>query len=141
MFFIDIAVPRNIDPKVNQLENVYLYDIDHLQGIVTSNLKEREKEARRAEGIIQKEAEGFNRTLDHIELSPTIEQLSRKFDQIRQSEVEKALARSPGISDAQRESLEACTRAIVNKILHEPIIQVKDAPKYSEILRKLFKLE
>ncbi len=146
MFFIDIAVPRNIDPAVNQIESVYLYDIDHLQGVVEANLKEREKEARRAEAIIRQEAEAFSLTLSHIELFPTIEQLSKKFDQIRTAELQK-MSKSLDLTPAQREALEACTRAIVNKILHDPIIQMKaeeakeGGPKYSEILKKLFKLE
>jgi len=147
MFFIDIAVPRNVDPAVNQLENVYLYDIDHLQGVVEANMKEREKEARRAEGIIQNELEKFHEVLNHIELSPTIEQLSKKLDQIRKAEIDKMISKNPDLPAGQREALEACTRAIVNKILHDPIIQMKTeepkegSPKYSEILKKLFKLD
>jgi glutamyl-tRNA reductase len=147
MFFIDIAVPRNVDPAVNQIENVYLYDIDHLQGIVEANRKQRDKEAKRAEEIIEQEVKGFLSYLDQMELSPTIRELSKKFDLIRKLELEKYLSKRPEIPSREREALEACTRAMVNKILHEPIILMKTeeakdgAPKYSEILKKLFKLE
>jgi glutamyl-tRNA reductase len=147
MFFIDIAVPRNIDPSVNQIENVYLYDIDHLQGIVETNRQERVKEAKKAETIIAQEVSRFLTYLDQRELSPTIRQLSKKFDLIRRQELEKFLARHPDLTARDREGLEAATRAIVNKILHDPIILMKTeeaqdgGPKYSEILKKLFRLE
>lgn len=147
MFFIDISVPRNIDPAIDKIENVYLYDIDHLKGIVESNLKEREREARRAEAIIESEVKGFLSYVGQIDLSPTIEQLSKKFDSIRRRELEKYFGKTDSITPELRESMEGCTRAIVNKILHDPIILMKTeepqegSPKYSEILRKLFKLE
>ncbi len=147
MFLIDIAVPRNIDPEVGTLENVYLYDIDHLQGIVDSNRKERGKEAQKAEKIVEQEVPLFVNTLRQMELSPTIQQLSKKFDSIRKSELEKYLSKHPGLKSDDQEALEAMSKAIVNKILHEPIIlmkteEVRDGtPKYSEILKKLFKLE
>jgi glutamyl-tRNA reductase len=147
MFLVDIAVPRNIDPAVNQIENVYLYDVDHLKGLVESNLKEREKEAKRAEGMIAQEVQLFLDYLSERELSPTIRELSKKFDFIRSRELAKYLSRLSKLSPEEKEAVEACTRAIVNKILHEPIILMKTeeakegGPKYSEILRKLFKLE
>ena len=147
MFFIDIAVPRNVEPAVNQIENVYLYDLDHLQGIVESNQKEREKEARKAEEIVLDEVVEFLRTLDQIDLSPTIQQLSKKFDVIRKSEVDKYLSKRISLTSDDQEAIHACTRAIVNKILHDPILlmkteEVRDGGmKYSEILKKLFKLE
>ena len=147
MFFIDIAVPRNVDPAVNQLENVYLYDIDHLQGIVETNKRERAKEAKRAEGIIAEEVRSFLDYVSQMDLFPTIQQLSRKFDLIRRQELDKYLSKHPETPGRDREALEACTRAMVNKILHEPIILMKTeetkdgGPKYSEILKKLFGLE
>jgi glutamyl-tRNA reductase len=147
MFFIDISVPRNIDPTIHEMENVYLYDIDHLQGIVDQNLKERQKEARKAEEIIMEELRNFENYLEQRRLSPTIQQLSQKFDLIRTNEVSKYLQRLPQFTDEQKEIFEACTKAIVNKILHEPILTMKTeevkegSPKYSEILRKLFGLQ
>jgi glutamyl-tRNA reductase len=151
MFLIDIAVPRNIDPAVNDLENVYLYDIDHLQGIVSSNVKERERESRKAQEIIEEELDSFVAYLKSRQASPTIQQLSQKFEQIRLLEMEKYFSRMKNMTPEQKEILEACTKAIVNKILHEPIIQIKqdagqEGPKhegsrYAEMLRKLFGLD
>jgi glutamyl-tRNA reductase len=144
MFFIDISVPRKIDPAVHQLENVYLYDVDHLQGLVDANRKEREKEAKRAEAIIAEETQGFLAYIQQMDLSPTIQQLSKKFESIREGEIQKHLSKLPA---SEREAVEACTKAIVNKILHDPILLMKTeevkegAPKYSEILKKLFRLE
>lgn len=144
MFFIDISVPRKIDPAVHELENVYLYDVDHLQGIVDANRKEREKEAKRAEAIVAEETQSFLTYVQQMDLSPTIQQLSKKFEAIREGEIQKYLAKLPA---SEREAVEACTRAIVNKILHDPILLMKTeevkegAPKYSEILKKLFRLE
>ncbi len=147
MFFIDIAVPRNIEPEVNQIENVYLYDIDHLKGLVENNLQEREKEARKAEDLVEEEVQSFLDYLSAIKVAPTIQQLSQKLESIRNTEVEKYYARGLAASGSEKEMLEACTRAIVNKILHEPIILMKTeevkegGTKYSEILKKLFRLE
>lgn len=147
MFLIDIAVPRNIDPTINQIENVYLFDIDHLNGIVEANLKEREREAKKAEVLIGGEVDAFLEYVNQMNLAPTIQQLSRKFDLIRKNELEKYLSRYSRLSDGEKDAFEGCTRAIVNKILHEPIILMKTeeakegGTKYSEILKKLFKLE
>lgn len=147
MFFIDIAVPRNIDSEVNQIQNVYLYDMDHLQEIVNSNLCEREKEAVKAEEIIGQEVAEFTRYLHQRDLSPTIEQLSKKFDRIRTAELEKYILKRSHLPEPDRQAIEACTKAIVNKILHEPILLMKTEEakeggmKYSEILKKLFGLE
>ncbi|MBI3540685.1 MAG: glutamyl-tRNA reductase, partial [Deltaproteobacteria bacterium] len=147
MFFIDIAVPRNIDSEVNQVPNVYLYDMDHLQEIVTSNLCEREKEAVKAEEIIEQELAEFIQYLSQREISPTIQQLTKKFDAIRTAELEKYILKRSKLPEADRQAIEACTKAIVNKILHEPILLMKTEEvkeggmKYSEILKKLFGLE
>ena len=147
MFFIDISVPRKIDPAVHRLENVYLYDVDHLQGIVETNRSAREKEAKKAEAIIAEETAGFLTYIQQMDLSPTIQQLSKKFESIRMGELQKYFPKADRFSASDRETLEACTKAIVNKILHDPILLMKTeevkegAPKYSEILRKLFRLE
>lgn len=144
MFFIDISVPRKIDPAIHELENVYLYDVDHLQGIVDANRKEREREAQKAESIISQETGEFLTYVQQMDLSPTIAQLSKKFESIRRGEIQRHFPKSDA---SQREALDALTKAIVNKILHDPILLMKTeevkegAPKYSEILRKLFRLE
>ncbi|HSA58307.1 MAG TPA: glutamyl-tRNA reductase [bacterium] len=141
MFFIDISVPRNIDPEIHHLENVYLYDIDHLQGIVDANKKEREREAKKAEAIVAEETKAFLIYVQQMDLSPTIRDLSKKFESIRSAEVEKYFPKEG------HDAIDACTKAIVNKILHDPILLMKTeeiqegAPKYSEILKKLFRLD
>lgn len=146
MFFVDLGVPRTVASEVNRIENVYLYDIDDLNGVVEANKREREKEAHRAEGIVAEEVESFFRNIREMEVTPTILELSKKFDGIRRRELERFFARHPGISTGERKALEAMTGGIVNKILHEPIILMKTeeahngGPKYSEILKKLFNL-
>ncbi|MBI2083715.1 MAG: glutamyl-tRNA reductase [Deltaproteobacteria bacterium] len=147
MFLIDLGVPRNIDPEVNQIENVYLYDLDALQGIVLANQKEREKEARKAEGIIAEEVLLFQKSLQERSVAPTIEELKRKLEFIRHKETERYFSKHPHLTAGEREELNACTSAIVNKILHEPIVTMKaeemeeERPYYIEILKKLFHLE
>jgi hypothetical protein len=92
VFFIDIAVPRDIDPKVNGVENVYLYDMDDLQGVVASNLEQRGKEAEKAEQIIDQEIAQFFKWLSSLQVTPTIVALRSKFEDTRQAELAKTLA-------------------------------------------------
>ncbi|MBI2980840.1 MAG: glutamyl-tRNA reductase [Deltaproteobacteria bacterium] len=147
MFLIDLGVPRNIDPDVNEIENVYLYDMDALQGIVLANQKMREKEARKAEGIVMEEVAAFQKSLQELSVAPTIEELTKKFELIRHLELERYFSRHGDLSLEEREELTGCTTAIVNKILHEPIVAMKaeetfeERPFYIEILKKLFHLE
>lgn len=147
MFLIDIAVPRDVDPRVNDLPNVYLYDVDDLQGVVDANKKEREKEAEKAEQIVAEEVEGFLGWLRTLEVTPTIRALRERFDGIRKGEMEKTLKSFGGeLTDKQRRSLEAMGQAIVNKILHEPTVYLKrlaDEPELEfsvDAVRRLFGL-
>jgi glutamyl-tRNA reductase len=121
MFLIDIAVPRNIDPGVNDLENLFLYDIDDLQGVVNANLKERNKEAERAEAIVNSEVEKMIARLRVQEVTPTIVSLQEQLEEIRSSEVAKTLRRLPNLTEQDREAIEAMTRAMMNKVAHGPI--------------------
>jgi glutamyl-tRNA reductase len=121
MFLIDIAVPRNIDPGVNDLENLFLYDIDDLQGVVNANLKERNKEAERAEAIVNAEVEKMIARLHVQEVAPTIVSLQEQLEEIRSAEVAKTLRRLPNLTQQDRDSIEAMTRAIMNKVAHGPI--------------------
>ena len=147
MFFIDIAVPRDIDPKVNDIANVYLYDVDDLQGVVAANLKERQKEAKKAEAIIDQEIGQFFRWLSSLEVVPTIVALRTRLDEIRKGELEKTLGSLKGLDDRQRRSVEALAGAIVNKILHQPTAVLKEAQNngsadaYVDTVRALFNLE
>ncbi|MFZ3208859.1 MAG: glutamyl-tRNA reductase [Geobacteraceae bacterium] len=147
MFFIDIAVPRDIDPKVNEVENVYLYDMDDLQGVVASNLEQRGKEAEKAEEIVSQEIGQFSRWLSSLEVTPTIVALRTQFDEIRRAELSRTLGNWKDISPDAEKRVEALTSAIVNKILHTPTSHLKQTGQggrtdlYIDALRNLFELE
>ncbi len=146
IFFIDIADPRDIEPKVGDLENAYLYNIDDLQKVAFENLKDREKEAEKAEGIVREEVERFVRWYHSLEVTPTIIALRKKFEEIRVRELKKMLSLHPELTEKERKSLEAMTSAIINKILHEPITHLKEkdeeamADFYIDALQTLFQL-
>ncbi len=147
MFFIDIAVPRNIEPAVNQVDNAYLYDIDDLQKVIDANLRERRKAAARAEDIIDQEIDSFLRWLGNLELTPTIRDLRRHCEAIRRRELDKTFARQPGLGSEERLALEACTEAMIRKILHRPLTLIKERrhdgsnEPYLDALRTLFGLD
>jgi glutamyl-tRNA reductase len=126
LFFIDIAVPRDIDPKINQLDNVYLYDIDDLQGVVAQNVAGRKNEALHAERIVQEEAIKFRSWLNGLEVVPTIVSLRRKIEEIIQGEMKKTGAVLQELTEGQQKSVEWMTQSILNKILHEPIAFLKE---------------
>lgn len=146
MFLIDIAVPRDIDPAANKLDSIYLYDVDDLQGVVQANLKGRQKEAAKAELIINDEVEQFCAWLSTLEVKPTIVALRRRMEQIRQGEFEKTLSSLTGLEDKERKAIEAMSNAIVNKILHHPTYILKqknngsDGSLYIDAARTLFDL-
>ncbi len=147
MFFIDISVPRNIDPRVNDIENAYVYDVDDLQGVVQSNLNERHKEAEQAEFIIDEEIETFYRWIKSLDVVPTIIALRQYCDAVRKAEVEKGTAFLGELSKKEAKALDAMTKAIVNKILHSPIVHLKkdasriEGDRYVDTIRKLFDLD
>jgi len=147
MFFIDIAVPRDIDPRINDISNVYLYDIDDLKGVVDTNIKMREEEAKKAEGIIEKEIEQFNKWLGTLNAVPTVISLRERFEEIRKKEVEKAISSLNGSSEFDPKVLDALTTSIVNKILHYPVTKLKmldntrEGNYFVDAVRKLFDLE
>jgi glutamyl-tRNA reductase len=125
MFLIDIAVPRNIEPAVNDLDNVFLYDIDDLQEVVNSNLRERAKEADHAEKMVAEEVERMMARLKVSEVTPTIVCLQEQLEQIRLGELEKARRRIGPLTPQQEEALDALTRAIMNKVAHGPISELR----------------
>jgi len=147
IFLIDISVPRNIDPLVNEIDNVFLYDIDDLQTVVDANIKEREKEAVKAEGIIVEEVEVLSRWLKSLDVVPTIVALRKKVEAIRQGEVERVLGRWGDLSASQKEALESLSNAIVNKLLHNPLVVLKEESHSSngslfvEAARRFFHLD
>ncbi len=146
IFFIDIADPRDIEFKVGEIENVYLYNIDDLQKLAVQNIKDREKEALKAEAIVQDEVVKFVNWYRSLEVTPTIVALRKKFEEIRKRELEKTLSLHPHLSDGEKKSLEALTSAIINKILHAPITLLKQtneetmADLYLDALHALFGL-
>jgi glutamyl-tRNA reductase len=125
MFLIDIAVPRNIDPAVNELDNVFLYDIDDLQEVVNANLRERMKEADHAEHLVADEVERMMARLKVAEVTPTIVGLQEQLEQIRLGELEKVRRRLGPLTPQQEEALEALTRGIMNKVAHGPISELR----------------
>ncbi len=146
MFFIDLSVPRNFDPAINDLDNVYLYDIDDLGGVAHENLQERSREATKAEAIIEDEVDAFWKWLVHLEAVPTIVALRDKVEAICKNELEKTLAGWRDSKPDVRDALEAMTAAIANKILHAPITHLKhhdrqEAAFYAAAARKLFDIE
>jgi glutamyl-tRNA reductase len=147
MFFIDIAVPRDIDPTVNELDNVYVYDIDDLQHVVEENRKAREREAAVAETIIAREVEDVLKWFDEQQVVPAVIRLRRKAETIRNQEIEKLFARLGPVSDSEREAIEAMASSIINKLLHTPIVRLKQESKargggrYLQALRDLFSLD
>jgi glutamyl-tRNA reductase len=147
LFFIDIAVPRDIDPKVNGIDNVYLYNIDDLQGIVDLNRADRLREAGKAEHIIAEEALKFEVWLRTLEVVPTIVSLREKAENIRRSELHKTLGQLDPLPEEHVYALNVLTQSIVNKLLHDPILFLKRTRTrarkdvYLDVTRKMFNLD
>jgi glutamyl-tRNA reductase len=146
MFLIDIAVPRNIEPEVNQVDNVFLYDIDDLGKVVDSNLKGRLEVAQQAEDIIHEEVERMMVRLKTREVAPTIVSLQEQLEQWRRGEIDRQRTKLGSLTAQQEEAIDAITRGIVNKIAHGPITELrKQAADPAGIhlmstIRKLFRL-
>jgi glutamyl-tRNA reductase len=146
MFLIDIAVPRNIEPSVNQLDNVFLYDIDDLDRVVKSNLQARRNVAEQAEEIITEEVERMVLRLKTREVTPTIISLQEQLEQLRAAEIERARGKLGALTPQQEEAIEALTRGIINKIAHGPITEMRrkasdpDGIHLMNTIRKLFRL-
>ncbi len=147
IFLIDIAHPRDIDPACNEVDNVYLYDIDDLQAVVAANLKEREREADRADVIIEREVGVYLTWLRSLDVVPTIVSLRKRVEDIRNAELQKTMGRIADLTPDQRQAITAMSHAMVNKILHQPMTELKrraalqDGHLYTSVLRRLFGLE
>jgi glutamyl-tRNA reductase len=147
MFLIDIAVPRNIEPSVNQVDNVFLYDIDDLQEVVNSNLRERIKEAEHAEELVTQEVERMMARLKVQEVAPTIVSLQEQLEQIRSGEIERVRRKLGSLTPEQEAALESLTRGIVNKIAHGPISELRrhaglpDGVHIIDAIRQVFHLK
>lgn len=147
IFFVDIAVPRDIDPAINELENAFVYDIDDLEQVVDANRKQREREAIRAEQMIEEEVNKTTRRLASRELVPTIVALESRLNQIRESEMERFRGRLSELTPDERLAVDEMMRRMLNKILHGPITELKSGagrPDHSalvEMVRKVFGVE
>jgi len=146
LFFIDIAVPRDVENSVNTLDGVYCYDIDDLKQVVDANIRERLREAHRAEALVEREVAKFLARLGDVEVIPTIVSLRERLEIIRSGEVKRTLARLPGATPETREAIEALSAAIVNKILHAPITKLRESSRagsprsWLELVHELFGL-
>ena len=147
LFFVDIAVPRDVQPEVNQLDNVYVYDIDDLKGVIQLNMEQRQQEAVKAERIIQEEVLKFDKWLKTLAAVPTIVSLREKAERIVLAEIKKSSSALGDLTDHQRETIEVMTRSIAEKLLSDPISFLKkkaDRPtlnSYLDSARRLFNLD
>jgi len=146
MFFIDIAVPRDVDPSLNQVDGIFVYDIDDLQQVVSSHISDRKREALRAEDIVAVEVERFSERLRTLDVVPTILSLQEYLDDIRQAEIDRFRSRLGPLTPEQEVAIDALTRGMVNKIMHTPITNLKSAAREPEattvveVMRRLFNL-
>ena len=147
MFFIDIAVPRDVDPGMNKVDGIFVYDIDDLQQAVAAHVADRKKEAERAEAIVNSEVERFQARIQTLDVVPTIVSLQDHLETIRQAEIDRVRGRLGPLSPDQEMAVEALTRGIVNKIMHTPISTLKTAAREPEattvidLVRRLFNLQ
>lgn len=147
LFFIDIAVPRDVEPQVNGIENVFVYDIDDLTGIVESNINKRKGEAVKAERMVDEEVIKFSEWFKTLDVVPTIVALKDKCENIRQMELKKTLSSLDDLTPEQRKGVENLTISIAKKILNDPIVLLKKKEDrtsrnlYLDIARKLFNLD
>ena len=144
LFFIDIAVPRDLDPAIQELDGCFLYDIDDLEAVVAETLAGRRVEAARAEQLVAEEAERFHSWRASLEVVPAITSLRAHAEQIRERELAKVQGR---VSESERRTLESVTQQILNKLLHLPTVRMKEAAagadgaSYADVVRHLFGLD
>jgi glutamyl-tRNA reductase len=146
LLLIDLAVPRDLDPAIHELDGCYLYDIDDLEAVVAETLTVRRREAERAEEIVAAEADAFRAWQASLDVVPAIASLRARADEIREAELKRAESRLGQLSDAQRQAVEALASRIVEKLLHLPTVRMKQAAAaangvvYAEAVRHLFGL-
>lgn len=146
LFFVDIAVPRDVEEGVDGIPNVYRYDIDDLKQVVDANIRERLREAQRAEALVERETGKFLARLRDVEVIPTIVSLRERLEEIRAGEVRKTLARLGDATPEMQQAIEALSTAIVNKVLHAPITKLRESSRagshrsWLELVHELFGL-
>jgi glutamyl-tRNA reductase len=147
LFFIDIAVPRDIDPEINRLTNSYVYDIDDLKGIIDENIEDRNREAIKGERIVDEAVINFRHWFESLDVIPTIVELRNKMENIAKGEMKKTLQALKHFSDDDQKAIGRMTNAMINKILHDPTLLLKsnghhqNKSVYLDVTRKLFKLD
>jgi glutamyl-tRNA reductase len=147
ILFVDLAVPRDLDPAIHDLDGCYLYDIDDLEAIVSETLAGRRSEAERAEALVAAEAQKFHEWHSALDVVPAIASLRARAEEIREGELRKAEAVLGRLDESQRRAVESLTGAIVNKLLHLPTVRMKQAAAaadgviYAEAVRHLFGLD
>jgi glutamyl-tRNA reductase len=146
MFFIDIAVPRDVEPSLNDIDGIFVYDIDDLQQVVASHVADRKKEAVHAEEIVAQEVERFAERLQAHDVVPTILSLQEYLENIRQAEIDRHRAKFGDVTPQQEAAIDAMTKAMINKIMHTPIVTLKTAARSPEaatvvdLVRRVFNL-
>ena len=147
LFFIDIAVPRDIDPDINKLENAYVYDIDDLKDVIDGNLEERRREAVKAERIVDESVIKFRSWYDSLDVVPTVVALREKIAAITRTEAEKTLGAMKNLDAKDRDAVFRMTDAIVSKIMHDPTLFLKNTADkkskhlYLDTVKKLFHID
>jgi len=139
LFLIDLSVPRNINPAISKIDGAYLYNVDDLQSVADANLELRHEKAKQAEEIVSRKVDAFRRRLIAQDAVPTIVELQQRLEAIRVSELDKCLRKLGPVGADQREAIEMLTTQMINKILHYPILQLKEAseePNERESLRR-----
>lgn len=146
MFFIDIAVPRDVDPGMNSLDGIFVYDIDDLQSVLQAHVAGRHREAERAEAIVEQEVRRFEERLKMLDVAPTIISLQESMETLRQAELTRFRGRLGKLSPEQEASIDSLTQGLVKKILHAPLMELKAAAKEPhsasviDTIRRLFNL-
>ena len=135
MFFIDIAVPRDVDPQMNRLEGIFLYDIDDLQAVAAAHLEERSREAEDAEAMIAAEVERYERKVRAVDVAPAIVGLQQRAEELRQAELKRMQGRLGELTAAQMAAVEALSRGLMNKFLHPPMQALKQAARDGDLAR------
>lgn len=144
LFIIDISVPRNVEESVNDVEGVYLYNIDDLQTIVNSNIEERKIEAQRAEFILQDEVDKFIKWLQIQKVNPLISSIRSYADSLREKQLERLFKDMPYLTDEEKGKIDIAMRSLINKLLHRPTMYIKDKAiseddnYYVKILQEMF---
>ncbi len=147
IFFIDIAVPRDIDPEINTLNNIYVYDIDDLKGVINENVEDRKKEAVKGERIVDEAVIQFKRWQENLDVVPTIVGLRRKIEDIAHAELQRTLQSMNHLSSEDCRAFDRMINAVIKKILHDPTVLLKSTGShwnksaYLDLIHKLFKLD